>query len=141
MASAARNNARLMGLLSVAVGGAILVAACGGDDDGGDDAGASAQQACDTLAGKTVAGATLTAATVAASGPVPMYCKVNGTIAPALNFEMRLPDAWNGKLYYGGGGGYNGMIPDWSCPRSLRVMHKSSAIPDIRTTEWSPPLH
>jgi feruloyl esterase len=36
---------------------------------------------------------------------------VNGTIAPSLNFEMRLPSAWNGKLYYGGGGGYNGAIP------------------------------
>ncbi len=47
-------------------------------------------------------------AAIPASGPEPTYCKVNGTIAPALNFEFRLPDAWNGKLYYIGGGGYDG---------------------------------
>ena len=29
---------------------------------------------------------------------------------------MRLPDAWNGKLYYGGGGGYDGSIPSLSLP-------------------------
>ncbi len=40
---------------------------------------------------------------------------VNGTILPKLNFEMRLPQAWDSKLYCGGGGGggggYNGAIP------------------------------
>ncbi|MDQ6638266.1 MAG: tannase/feruloyl esterase family alpha/beta hydrolase [Pseudomonadota bacterium] len=71
----------------------------------------TAAQACSTLSGKTIAGATLAAATVAASGAVPTYCNVTGTIAPKLNFAIRLPDTWNGKLYYGGGGGYNGAIP------------------------------
>jgi feruloyl esterase len=42
---------------------------------------------------------------------MPGYCKVDGVIAPALRFEVRLPANWNGKLYYGGGGGYNGTIP------------------------------
>jgi feruloyl esterase len=108
--TAVKNNARVVGLLSVVAGGVIVVAACGGNNNGDND-GPSAQQACDKLAGKTVAGATLTAAAVAASGAVPTYCKVNGTIFPKLNFEMRLPQEWNGKLYYGGGGGYNGSIP------------------------------
>lgn len=76
----------------------------------------TAKAACDALSGKTIAGATLTAAVVPASATVPVYCKVNGTIAPALNFELRLPDAWNGKLYYGGGGGYDGSIPDLVLP-------------------------
>jgi hypothetical protein len=96
----------------------LAIAGCGGDDDDGPSAagnGASASQACSTLTGKTLAGATVTAAaSVAASGAVPVYCKVNATIAPQLNLEMRLPQQWNGKLYYGGGGGYNGSIPDLS---------------------------
>jgi feruloyl esterase len=37
-------------------------------------------------------------------------------MAPSLNFEIRLPDAWNGKLYYGGGGGYDGLIPPLNVP-------------------------
>ena len=39
-----------------------------------------------------------------ANGAAPTYCKVNGTIAPSLNFEIRLPDAWNGKLSMPGAG-------------------------------------
>jgi len=41
---------------------------------------------------------------------MPAYCRVTGTIAPSLNFEIRFPKTWNGKLYYGGGGGYDGFI-------------------------------
>jgi pimeloyl-ACP methyl ester carboxylesterase len=96
--------------LAVTAAGSLFLTACGSDNDA-TPAVVTAQKACDALSGKTIAGATLTTAAVPASGPVPTYCKVNGTIAPALNFEMRLPDAWNGKLYYGGGGGYDGTIP------------------------------
>ena len=97
-----------------AVGCSLLVAACGSS---GDDAAApTAQQACSTLSGKAIGGSTLTAVTVAASGVVPTYCKVTGTILPLLNFELRLPDAWNGKLYFGGGGGYDGSIPPLVLP-------------------------
>ncbi len=102
--------------LSAVAASALL--GCGGSDnkdDGGPAPSASAEQACAALAGKTLAGATVaTAATVAANGATPLYCKVNATIAPQLNLELRLPQAWNGKLYYGGGGGYNGAIPDLS---------------------------
>lgn len=95
----------------------LLLSGCSdSDDDAPATQSITAQQACTALAGKTIAGATLSAVAVAASGAVPTYCKVNGTIAPALNFEMRLPNAWNGKLYYGGGGGYNGAIPSLSLP-------------------------
>jgi hypothetical protein len=86
--------------LIVAASSALLLAACGSSDDDAPAAQSiTAQQACAALAGKTIAGATLTAAAVPASGAVPTYCKVNGTLAPSLNFEMRLPDVWNGKLY------------------------------------------
>ena len=76
----------------------------------------TAQMACASLSEKTIGGATLTTAVVTANEAAPTYCKVNGTIAPSLNFEIRLPDAWNGKLYYGGGGGYDGLIPPLSVP-------------------------
>ena len=96
--------------IAIAIATAML-AACGGSNDTPSQQQITAQQACDALNGKTIAGATLTAAAVAASGAVPTYCKVSGNIAPSLNFEMRLPQTWNGKLHYGGGGGYNGVIP------------------------------
>ena len=94
---------------------AAVLPGCNDDDDGDDHTPASntvsAEQACAALAGKSMAGATVvTAAAVPASGPAPIYCKVNATMAPSLNLEMRLPERWNGKLYYGGGGGYNGSI-------------------------------
>ena len=76
----------------------------------------TAQMACASLSGKTIGGATLATVVVKAHGAAPTYCKVNGTIAPSLNFEIRLPDAWNGKLYYGGGGGYDGSIPPLNVP-------------------------
>src|SRR5689334_11511384 len=82
--------------------GALLLSACGGDDGAPPVQAVSAQQACTALSGKTIAGATLATAMVAASGAVPSYCKVTGTIAPALNFEIDLPQAWNNKLYYAG---------------------------------------
>jgi len=91
----------------------VSLTACGGSDDHNAAAPQvpSAAQACATLSGKTIGGATLSAAAIPASGAIPTYCKVNGTLAPKLNFEIRLPDAWNGKLHYAGGGGYNGSIP------------------------------
>jgi pimeloyl-ACP methyl ester carboxylesterase len=102
-----------VGLLALA---AAALAGCGGDDDDDEqppvNGEVTADQACATLSGKTIAGATVVAAaSIAASGPQPVYCKVNATIPPQLNLEMRLPQQWNGKLYYGGGGGYNGSIP------------------------------
>ena len=34
--------------------------------------------------------------------PVP-YCNVNGVIGSEINFELKLPEEWNGKLLMGGG--------------------------------------
>ena len=72
---------------------------------------------CAALAGQTIGGATLASAVVVpASATLAAYCKVNGLIEPKLNFELRLPTAWNHKLHYGGGGGYNGSIPPVVAP-------------------------
>lgn len=104
----------------------LLFAGCGSNhDDASPTSGASSasntlrastsQQVCDGLKGKTLAGASIISATaVAANAPNPAYCKILAKIEPGLNFELRFPEKWNGKLYYGGGGGYNGSIPDLS---------------------------
>ena len=108
-----------------AMAASLLMSACGGagntaspqaTQSGATSPVVSAQMACATLSGKAIGGATLTTAVIPASATVPMYCKVNGTLAPALNFEIRLPDAWNGKLYYAGGGGYDGSITEVVAP-------------------------
>ena len=101
----------------VAITASLLMSACGGAASPV----VTAQTACATLSGKTIGGATLTTVVVPASGTVPTYCKVNGTLAPSLNFEIRLPDAWNGKLYYAGGGGYDGVITPLVVPPLLRL--------------------
>ena len=41
--------------------------------------------------------------------PVP-HCKVAGVIGTETNFELLLPDDWNGKFVFGGGGGFVGFI-------------------------------
>lgn len=49
--------------------------------------------------------------------PTPAYCQVRGAIhpvdpaAPAINFQIDLPAAWNEKIAQMGGSGFNGVIP------------------------------
>jgi pimeloyl-ACP methyl ester carboxylesterase len=51
--------------------------------------------------------------------PIPAYCKVSGVInrrtgvggkAYGLGFELALPEGWNGRFLFQGGGGLNGTI-------------------------------
>ena len=48
------------------------------------------------------------ATAVAATGDVPAHCRVAGVIAPAVAFEVTLPDRWNGRFYMIGNGGHAG---------------------------------
>ena len=43
------------------------------------------------------------------STPTP-HCKVAGRIGPEINFELLLPEEWNGKFVMGGGGGFVGSV-------------------------------
>jgi feruloyl esterase len=43
------------------------------------------------------------------STPVP-HCRVVGIIGTETNFELLLPNAWNGKFVMGGGGGFVGSV-------------------------------
>ncbi len=38
------------------------------------------------------------------------FCRVLGTIGTEINFELLLPDKWNGRFVMGGGGGFVGEI-------------------------------
>ncbi|CAM2187529.1 Feruloyl esterase [Paraburkholderia sacchari] len=111
--------------LAVAIMATLGVAGCGGNDANSSQAASAtvnAQQACDSLRDKSIGGATVSAAVVVpATSTNPKYCKVSALIAPSLIMQVDLPDSWNGKLLYEGGGGYDGSIQDviWSGPAVL----------------------
>jgi feruloyl esterase len=61
----------------------------------------------------------ISAVAVAASDTLPAHCQVTGALDErtgidgkpyAIGFEVRAPDAWNGKFFFQGGGGTNGVI-------------------------------
>jgi hypothetical protein len=65
---------------------------------------------------------TMTSASIVPEdGALPEYCDVRGTIWPEIDFDIKLPTEGNGKLYYVGGGGYNGSIPEYSMPPGLML--------------------
>lgn len=116
----------------------LLLAACGGSDSGDEskslpqlaEAKAGTLSACTALAGFSFAGTTITAATQVDAGAVtssadgvtlslPAHCLVQGTMNPrtgidgkpyAIGFEMRLPNAWNGRFFHQVNGGNDGAI-------------------------------
>lgn len=84
---------------------------------------------CESLAARLVglADTTITAATTVAAGtlkvadqPVAEHCRVTGStgqhVSPvagktyAIQFEMRLPKAWNGRFFHQGNGGIDGAV-------------------------------
>ena len=117
----------------------LLMAACGGGN--GD---ASAQQltpaaACADLSAKAgLAATTLTTSYVAADTKrpggaatgafLPGHCVVTGAINPrvgvdgknyAIGFQLSLPDNWNGRFLFIGGGGNDGILRDTSLSSSI----------------------
>lgn len=73
--------------------------------------GPTAAQQCEALAGTMVGGAQITSATMSeASAAAPEACVVLGVLHDTLNFRVRLPTNWNGKMLSLGGGGWNGSI-------------------------------
>jgi feruloyl esterase len=65
--------------------------------------------ACAALVSQTAYEYSITTAViVAAAGNVPEHCRVVGLIQPDIQFEVRLPTVWNGRIYMIGNGGYAG---------------------------------
>ena len=111
---------------------ALALTACGGDN--GDDlpqlapaTGATLASCTDLATRIVVANTTITAASAVAAGaltvagtPVPAHCQVTGQmfqrVSPvdgntyAIGFEMRLPNAWNGRFFYQANGGIDGSV-------------------------------
>src|SRR5437870_3263302 len=73
---------------------------------------AFAAQDCAALANLKINNTNLlSAAEVPADGDLPAYCRVLGYVRPAINFEIKLPlQAWNGKFYMVGCGGFCGTV-------------------------------
>ncbi|HTT03122.1 MAG TPA: tannase/feruloyl esterase family alpha/beta hydrolase [Steroidobacteraceae bacterium] len=63
-------------------------------------------------------------ASIAADGPTPAHCRVTGTLAPEIAFEVSLPQRWNGRLYMIGNGGHAGEALD----DPLRTVQRSAAL-------------
>jgi hypothetical protein len=67
---------------------------------------------CTALLGSAKSGTINEAYVVPATGTLPEYCRVIGTLEPAINYELRLPTTtWNGKFLQSGCGGGCGYIP------------------------------
>src|SRR6185312_11291239 len=45
---------------------------------------------------------------IPARGSVPQHCRLTGTLAPEIAFEVSLPARWNGRFYMIGNGGLAG---------------------------------
>src|SRR5437867_12164463 len=58
---------------------------------------------------------------VAAADGVPEHCRVTGSIAPEIHFEVNLPAAWNRRFYMNGNGGFAGEVPDSPPRRAIRA--------------------
>src|SRR5258707_173833 len=81
---------------------------------------AAAQQNCAELAKLTLPGVTISQAVPVGVGSftppggrganVPGFCRVAGRVNPEVNFEVWMPEQWNGKFVAVGNGGLAGTI-------------------------------
>jgi hypothetical protein len=101
------------------------LAACGGSDD--DAAALTAQQQCEALVNSGLSATTVTtvynaegaASAGTPSRALPAHCVVNASTNPrtgvdgksyAIGYRLTLPDNWNGRFLFMGGGGNDGTI-------------------------------
>ena len=123
-------------LAPVAVTITALLAGCGGGGTGGTDdymipqlpaATGASLGSCPSLANFSYANTTVAAASAVAAGTlsvagnaIPAHCVVTGTMFSrtstvdsktyAIGWEMRLPNAWNGRFFYQANGGTDGSV-------------------------------
>lgn len=125
----------------------LALAACGGSDGAGDAAAgpawppahgayaaactrlaATARLEKTTLSARYVAAGTRRPGGAATGDFLPGHCVVTGSINPrvgvdgkpyAIGFELSLPDDWNGRFLFLGGGGNDGILRDTSLSSSI----------------------
>jgi hypothetical protein len=69
--------------------------------------------ACEALDTRGIADVVeIAARSVGAEGNAPPHCRIAGTLAPEIAFEVSLPTPWNGRLYMIGNGGHAGEALD-----------------------------
>ena len=61
-----------------------------------------------------------------AEAGLPAHCRVRGVIETEINFELLLPDDWNGRFLMGGGGGFVGSVQNQA--RSQLYAHGGSPL-------------
>ena len=61
-----------------------------------------------------------------AEADLPAHCRVTGVIETEINFELLLPDDWNGRFLMGGGGGFVGSVQNQA--RSQLYAHGGSPL-------------
>jgi feruloyl esterase len=128
-------NLRIFPLAAALAAGVAGLSACGGRNDDADRAlpqlgaasGAALASCTDLTTRLSYANTTYTAASAVAAGtltvagnPVPAHCQVTGRMFDrvstvdgknyAIGFEMRLPNAWNGRFFYQANGGTDGAV-------------------------------
>jgi pimeloyl-ACP methyl ester carboxylesterase len=125
-------NRRLLSGAAAAAALMTALAACGSDDDGSlprlsAASGATLSSCADLTTRISFANTTISAANAIAAGtlmvggtPVPAHCQIVGKMnqrisavdgnAYAIGFEMRLPNAWNGRFFYQANGGIDGSV-------------------------------
>jgi feruloyl esterase len=70
---------------------------------------ATPSKSCESLSSFKADGIVAIAARIVAATPeTPQHCRVTGTIAPEVAFEINLPDRWNRRFYMTGNGGLAG---------------------------------
>jgi hypothetical protein len=96
-------------------GAGIVLTACGGstDEPAPQQPLQTTRPACsDFKIGQAVGEGVITTATpIAASGALPEYCEIRGTLPSKTLFAVRMPTQWNNRTVYVGGGGFNGALP------------------------------
>lgn len=106
-----------------------------GADAGAAEASCKAMPQQSTLAATRLSTRYVPAGTRRAGGTptgllLPGHCVVTGSIQPrtgvdgkpyATGFELSLPDQWNGRFLYLGGGGNDGVLRDTSMPSSISI--------------------
>jgi feruloyl esterase len=67
------------------------------------------RKSCESMAGyKRKDIVAIHAEEIASDAAVPAHCRVTGTLAPEIAFEISLPAHWNGRFYMIGNGGHAG---------------------------------